>query len=379
MHVIRPARGGPERSALDEIVGHEPGAPGRPLRIAQVAPVAQSVPPVRSGSIEAMAALLVDGLVSRGHQVTLFATGSSVTKARLHAVFARGYDEDASIWPWELCELFNLAAAVERAASFDVIHYQAKYYPMSLAYGRLSPTPVLQTLHHAPTAPEIALWARYREAPFVAISNAQARLLAGLNIVAVIPHAVDTAAFPFRAVPDDYLLFLGRFTEGKGVLQAIEAARRTGNRLVLAAAENQYYRNVIAPLVDQHEIVYVGEVGHAEKAVLLGGARALLYPVQAGEPFGLVLAEAMTCGTPVAALDRGAVREIVDDGRTGRVFDSLDALVDGLPSVLALDRARVRAQAVDRFSSDRMVDAYVAVYAQLAAARLAVSAQEGLR
>ena len=342
---------------------------GRPLRIAQVAPVTQSVPPIGSGSIEAMTALLVDGLVSRGHDVTLFATASSRTTAKLHAIYPRGYNEDSSLWPWELCELFNLAAAVERANSFDVIHYQAKYYPMSLAYARVSPTPILQTLHHSPTAPEVALWSRYPEAPFVAVSKAQARLVADLNVVAIIHHAVDTVAFAFRPHPEDYLLFLGRFTEGKGVLQAIEAAQRTDMRLILAAAENEYYRDVVAPLVDQRQIVYAGEVEHAAKVTLLGGARGLLYPVQAGEPFGLVLAEAMSCGTPVAALDRGAVREIVDDGITGGVFDSLDALVNGLPGVLALDRAQVRARAVERFSPDRMVDAYVDVYSQLKTAR----------
>ena len=341
----------------------------RPLRIAQVAPIAQSVPPTRSGSVETVTALLVDGLVSRGHDVTLFATASSVTKARLHAIYSRGYNEDPSMWPWELCELFNLAAAVECANSFDVIHYQAEYYPMSLAYGRVSPTPILQTLHHAPTDPEVALWSRYPDAPFVAVSGAQARLLNGLNVVAIIHHAVDTVTFAFRPNADDYLLFLGRFTEGKGVLQAIEVAQRTGVRLILAAAENEYYRDVVAPLVDHHQIVYAGEVEQAEKVTLLGGARALLYPVQAGEPFGLVLAEAMSCGTPVAALDHGAVREIVDEGTTGGMFDSLDSLVEGLPAVLGLDRPQVRARAVERFGPDRMVNAYVDVYSELITAR----------
>ena len=339
------------------------------LRIAVVAPVAQPVPPVRSGSVETITALLADGLVARGHEVTLFASASSVTTARLHAIYEHGYNEDSSMWPWELCELFNLAAAVERADLFDVIHCQAEYYPMSLAYSRLSPTPILQTLHHAPTSSEVALWSRYSEAPFVAVSKAQANLLGDLNVVAIIHHAVDTNTFTFQADSKDYLLFLGRFTEGKGVLQAIEAARRTGNRLILAAAENAYYRDVVAPHVDQRQIVYVGEVEHAAKVALLGGARALLYPMQAHEPFGLVLVEAMSCGTPVAALDCGAVREIVDDGMTGGVFDSLDALVDGLPSVVALVRAQVRARAVERFSRDRMVDAYLEVYSKLIHAR----------
>lgn len=338
------------------------------LRIAHVAPVATSVPPVRSGSIETMTSLLTEGLVTRGHHVTLFATASSTTSATLHAIYQQGYREDSAMWPWELCELFNLSAALERAASFDVIHYQAEYYPMSLAFGRLVRTPVLQTLHHSPSPTEVALWSQYPEAPFVAVSSKQARLLAGLNVVATVHHGIDTDAFTFRAHPDDYLLFLGRFTEGKGVRQAIEVAQRTGMRLILAAEENDYYRDTIAPLVDGHQIVYAGEVEHQAKVALLGGARALLYPVQAGEPFGLVLTEAMACGTPVAALDGGAVSEIVDEGITGGVFRTLDALVNGLPGVLALDRATVRAVAVDRFGTDRMVDAYVDVYARLAAA-----------
>jgi glycosyltransferase involved in cell wall biosynthesis len=338
-----------------------------PFRLAIVAPVATSVPPLGSGSIETLTSQLTDGLVERGHDVTLFATGMSVTKAKLHAIYSRGYNEDTSMWPWELCELFNVAAAVERAASFDIIHCQAEYSPMSLAYGRLSPTPILQTVHHSPDTSEVALWSRYCDVPFVAVSSAQAQLLAGLNVVATIHHAVDTAALAFQPNPGDYLLFLGRFTEGKGALQAIEAARRANVRLILAAAENEYYREVIAPLVDQQHIVYAGEVGDADKVALLGGARALLYPVQTDEPFGLVLAEAASCGTPVAALNRGAVSEVVDDGITGVAFETLDALVNGLPRVLALDRSKVRTRAVERFGIDRMVDAYVDVYAQLLA------------
>ncbi len=341
----------------------------QPMRIAVVGPVAQSIPPTRSGSVEAVTALLTDGLVAKGHEVTLFATGSSSTTARLHATFPLGYHEDTSLWPWELCELLNLAAAIERAAAFDVIHYQAEYAPISLAFTRLSPIPVLLTLHHAPTPPEVALWSRYPEAPFVAISAAQEQLLAGLNVVGTIHHAVDTTTFVLRTEPDDYLIFLGRFTEGKGVVQAIEVARRSGLRLMLAAAENDYYRSVIAPLVDGQRVVYAGEVDLAAKMSLLGGARALLYPVQSSEPFGLVMAEAMACGTPVAALGKGAAVELVDDGVTGGIFDSLDALVDGLPRVLALDRNGVRGRAVERFGPDRMVDAHIEVYSRLVTER----------
>lgn len=337
----------------------------RRIRLAHVGPVAMAIPPAGSGSVELMTSLLTEALVRRGLDVTLFATANSRTLARLHATFDRGYVENPDMWPWELYEMLNLAAAVERAGEFDLIHYQAAYYPMSLAFARISPTPIVQTLHHAPSPGEVALWSRYPEIPFVAISREQARLLRGVTLAGTVLHGIDTASFAFRATPDDYLLFLGRFTAGKGVLQAIDIARRAGLRLLLAAPEDDYYRAQVAPQVDGTRIVYAGEVGHDDKVRLLGGARCLLYPVQAGEPFGLVLPEAMACGTPVAALDRGAVREVVDEGVTGRIFADEDALLAGLPDVLALDRARVRARAVERFGIDRMADEYVGVYHRL--------------
>jgi glycosyltransferase involved in cell wall biosynthesis len=335
------------------------------LRIAHIAPVATTIPPPKSGSVETMTSLLTEGLVARGHDVTLYATADSKTSARLNAIYPHGYWHDENMWPWELYEMLNLAAAVERSSEYDIIHYEAAYYPMSLAFTRLSPTPIVQTLHHSPSAAEITLWSRYPEAPFVAISNEQARLLVGLNVVDTVLHGVDTDGFTFEARPDDYLLFLGRFTEGKGVLQAIEIAKRVGMRLILAAAEGEYYREKIAPHVDGRRIVYYGEADFAAKVKLYGGARALLYPIQAREPFGLVLAEAMACGTPVVALDRGAVREVVDEGVTGMVFNDLEQMINDLPRVLDLDRRRVREQAVARFGVARMVDEYIAVYTRL--------------
>jgi len=312
-----------------------------------------------------MTSLLTEGLVARGHDVTLFATADSRTTAKLAAIYPHGYWHDENMWPWELYEMLNLAAAVERAPEFDIIHYEAAYYPMSLAFARLSPTPIVQTLHHSPSAAEVKLWARYPEAPFVAISNEQARLLAGLNIVETVLHGIDTTNFTFREKPDDYLLFLGRFTEGKGVLQAIEIAKRVGMRLILAAAEDDYYREMVAPHVDGRHIVYFGEANFEAKVQLYGGARALLYPIQSREPFGLVLAEAMACGTPVAALDKGAVREVVDDGVTGIVFEDLEQMANDLPRVFDLDRRRVRERAVARFGAERMVDEYLKVYSRL--------------
>jgi glycosyltransferase involved in cell wall biosynthesis len=335
------------------------------LRIAHVGPIATSIPPPKSGSVQEMTSLLTEGLVDHGLDVTLFGTADSKTRAKLHATFPHGYWHDEDMWPWELYEMLNLAAAIERASSFDVIHYEAAYYPMSLAFTRLSATPIVQTLHHSPSAAELKLWAHYPEARYIAISKEQASLLSGFNVVGTVLHGIDTDRFTFRERADDYLLFLGRFTEGKGPVQAIEIARRLGMRLILAAAEEPYYHQHVKPLIDGKQIVYFGEADFNAKVRLFGGARALLYPIQAREPFGLVLAEAMACGTPVAALDRGAVREIVDDGVTGIVFENLDQMVDGLPRVFALDRTRVRQQAVARFGVERMVREYAAVYQKI--------------
>jgi glycosyltransferase involved in cell wall biosynthesis len=332
------------------------------MRIAHIAPVATTIPPPKSGSVETMTSLLTEGLVRRGQDVTLFATADSHTSARLEAIYPHGYWHDEHMWPWELYEMLNLAAAVERCGEFDIIHYEAAYYPMSLAFTRLCATPILQTLHHSPSAAEVKLWSRYPEAAFVAISKEQKSLLSGVNVVGTVLHGIDTDRFVFRETPDDYLLFLGRFTAGKGVLQAIEIAKRVGMRLILAAAEDEYYREKIAPHVDGRLVVYHGEADFNAKVKLFGGARALLYPIQAGEPFGLVLAEAMACGTPVVALDRGAVREVVDDGVTGLIFEDLEQMVNELPRVFDLDRHKVHARAVARFGVDRMVDEYLDVY-----------------
>ena len=248
--------------------------------------------------------------------------------------------------------MLNLAAAVERAREFDIIHYEAAYYPMSLAFTRLSPTPIVQTLHHSPSAAEVALWSRYPEAPFVAISNEQARLLAGAqrrrHRAARHRHRQLRVPRDARRLPAvSRPLHRG---QGRAAGDRDRQARRhaadsgRGRRRLLSRARSR--RTSTAA-----QIVYYGEADFAAKVKLYGGARALLYPIQAREPFGLVLAEAMACGTPVAALDRGAVREVVDDGVTGIVFDDLEQMVDGLPRVFdarSPPRPRARGRAVRR-------------------------------
>jgi glycosyltransferase involved in cell wall biosynthesis len=342
----------------------------RRLRIAHVGPVATTIPAAKNGSVELVTALITDELVRRGHDVTLFATGHTQTTAKLHAVFTRGYLEDPhGLWPWELCELMNLTAACERHAEFDVLHYQGAYYPLSVALSRLVPIPMVHTLHHQPLPSQVDMWRRYPDTHYVAISQFQAGALKGFPSVTTIPHGIDTQNFELGAAPGDYLMFLGRFTAGKGVLEAIEVARRTRTKIVLAAPDCEYYRQTIAPHVDGELVQYVGELDFASKTRALCGAKALIYPVQQGEPFGLVLVEAMACGTPVAALDRGAVPEIVKPGVSGYAFRSLDDLIEGLPRVYALPREQVRRHALENFDVMHMVDGYERLYRRLSERR----------
>ncbi len=341
------------------------------LRIAQIAPVATTIPAPKHGSVEQVTALLTEELVKRGHDVTLFATGNTRTPARLHSVFPRGYWENLEMWPWEHYELTNLAAACERADEFDVIHYQAAFYPMSLAFSRLIKTPMVHTLHHQPFPEQIKLWANYAEANLVAISEYQRSALEGLNCAATIYHSLNMREFTFSDTPKDYLAFLGRFTHGKGVLQAIEIARRAGERLLIAAPEDAYYHDYVESQVDGRQIEYVGEVSHAGKVELLCGAKALLYPIQIGEPFGLVLIEAMACGAPVAAFRRGAAPEIVADGISGYLAEDIDGLIAKLPDVFSLPRRQVRRYAEERFCSEVMADNYIALYERVVGARKA--------
>ena len=300
-----------------------------------------------------MTSLLTEGLVARGHDVTLFATGDSTTQREA----AR--DLSARL----LARREHVAVGAVRDAEprrGGRARGRVRHHP--LRGGVLPDVAGVRAAVADADRPDAAPLAERRGGrAVVALSGGAVRRhlqRAGAPAAAASTSSAPccTASTPTASrsatQPDDYLLFLGRFTEGKGVLQAIEIAKRAGMRLILAAAEDDYYREHVAPHVDGRHIVYFGEADFAAKVKLYGGARALLYPIQAREPFGLVLAEAMACGTPVAALDRGAVREVVDDGVTGMVFDDLEQMVNGLPRVFGLDRRRVRERAVARFGVD---------------------------
>jgi glycosyltransferase involved in cell wall biosynthesis len=347
------------------------------LRIAQIAPIAQPVRRDAGDSIEQLVWLLCEELVQRGHEVTLFATGDSATSARLASVYSHGYEHDDGLWDWRLHESLNAAAAFERASEFDVIHSHA--YHFALPFTRLVSTPVVQSYHVEADPDILDAYRRHPEVCMVAISDWQRSALAGLRDVSVIRHGIDTASFPFAPERGEHLLFLGRTIADKGPLQAVQLARMVDLPLLLAGASTDYFEQTVLPLVDGEHVRYVGPVDHERRNELLAGAAALLLPLAYPEPFGLVMIEAMACGTPVVATGIGAVPEIVEHGLTGCHAPSAQALAGCIPEALALDRARIRARAVERFDFKRMVGEHEALYERVARSGTSPGARTGTR
>jgi glycosyltransferase involved in cell wall biosynthesis len=333
------------------------------MRIAQIATLATTVRQKGSGSIEAMVWLLTHELTKSGHEVTVFAAAGSETDGRLVSPLPGTYGQNDSPADWQVCEFINLCRAVEMSGEFDVLHSHS--YLNALMLERLSKAPVVNTMHLTGNEEYARLWKQYPEACVTAISKYQWSGYPELQPAAVIYHGVDSSQFTYQATPEDYVCYLGRFTPGKGALQAIAAAKSLGIRLVLAGPRSDYYNDCIEPLVDGKSVEYVGTVGGTRRNELLGKARALLYPVQHPEPFGLVMVEAMMCGTPVVAMNLGAVPEIIDQGITGNRTTSVEDFSNALMQTISLDRRLVRERAVTRFSQERMAHQYIEVYRKL--------------
>jgi glycosyltransferase involved in cell wall biosynthesis len=334
-----------------------------PLRIAQIAPAGTATRRGSGESVEELVALLCDELVARGHDVTLFATGDSQTSAELRHYFDRGYEHDEDLWDWQFTEYMHVGHAYAHAAEFDVIHCHS--YHFGLPFAQFVETPNVHT-HHVYMEPAvIAAYERLPRVQLVAVSAYHARAYSGCPNVELIPHGIETDAFPFGSAGGDYLLFLGRMIRDKGPAEAIEIARAAGMPLVLAGPAEDGFDEHVAPLIDGERVRYVGRVHPAERNRLLSGAAALLYPLLYPEPFGLVPVEAMSCGTPVVATGIGAVPELVEPGVTGYLADSWEGLSALIPRALELDRRGIRARAVERFDYRRMVDDHEALYRRL--------------
>ena len=335
------------------------------MRIAQIATVDTPVRRENSASIEQMVWLLDCELRRLGHEVTVFGAAGSEVGGRFVETLPGTYAENGAPDDWRLCEMINLCRALERSGEFDVVHSHA--YLWSLPFEALCRAPMVHTLHVHPYDDFLLLRAMWPRACVAAISQFQWSATPHLPPAAVIHHGIDAKQFTFRAKPDDYVCFLGRFIRDKGALTAIRAARELGLRLLLAGPRSEYFEECIAPEVDGRLVEYIGPVTGVERDRLLGGARALLYPIEAPEPFGLVQVEAMMCGTPVVAPRIGAVPEIVEDGVTGCIAESADDFPAQVSRALTLDRARIRTLAEQRFSATRMAREYAALYARIAA------------
>ena len=331
-----------------------------PLRVAVLAPVSWRTPPAHYGPWEQFASFLTEGLVARGAEVTLFATGDSVTDARLVSVAPRGYSDDMDQDP-KVVECLHISEVFERAGEFDLIHNSFDFLP--LTYSRLVATPVVTTIHGFSSERILPVFSKYNAGcGYVAISNADRH--PDLDYLATIHHGIDTGAFTFRAAVGEYLLFFGRIHPDKGASEAIEVAAHAGLPLIMAGIiqDRAYFDAMVAPHLDGRRVRYVGSVGPEQRNALLGGARALLHLVNFEEPFGFSVIEAMACGTPVIATRRGSLPELIDTTRTGILVDNIAEAIRAVTQVVTLDRTAIRRQAVARFGCDRMVDDYLGVY-----------------
>ena len=340
------------------------------MRIALIAPPWLAVPPAGYGGIEWVVALLADGLADRGHDVTLFAPPGSRTKARLVSPLDEQPPSDSIGNPW--LEASHAVSAYEHAEEYDLLHDHTG--PVGVTIGALVDRPIVHTLHGPFTPEALLLYSRIaRHLWFVAISESQRSLgPPGLRWGGVVYNGIPMDQYRYREDKEDFLLFLGRADEEKAPHLAVEAARWAGRRLVMCATrknerEQRYWAEQVEPLLDDHVDVY-GECGSEEKADLLARAAALLFPIQWPEPFGLVMTEAMACGTPVVAWRNGSVPEVVDDGVTGFVVQSMDELVRAIDRVGDLDPRALRARVEERFSAEAMVAGYERAYERVLAA-----------
>ena len=330
------------------------------MRIAQVATLSAPVGQHTGGSVESLVWLLTRELVRLGHQVTVFGTAGSQADGEVVATMPGPYAQNGALEDWHLCEWINLCQAIQQSHRFDVLHSHA--YLWGIPLQPFSKAPLVHTLHIVPDEDTARLWATAPQSCVTAISRFQWSAFPDRQPAAVIPHGVDPAHFTFRPDPEDYLLYLGRFVSGKGPLIAIETARELGIKLVIAGPSNPYFREKIQPLIDGSSVEYAGFVTCAQRDRLLGGARALLYPIQYPEAFGLVLVEAMLCGTPIAAMQYGAVSEIIDEGVNGFTAATRRAFVEAVPKCFQLDRHTIRQGALTRYSPEQMARQYATLY-----------------
>ena len=335
------------------------------MKIAQLAPIAERVPPKKYGGTERIVSVLTEELIQRGHEVTLFATGDSQTKAKLEWVYPRGLREARLKDPYGLNHwtLLTLGLAYELQDDFDIIHDHLA--PVSLPTANIASVPVVMTMHGTFSTDNRRLFETLRNPNIVTISQSQLYPIPNINHAGTIYHGLPMEHYPFGDTPGDYLLTVGRICMEKGTHIAIEVAQELDMRLVIAAKletiDRPYFREYVEPKLSER-VQWVGEVDEDERNRLMQGARCLLHPVTWCEPFGLVIIEAMACGCPVVGFNRGSVPELIETGKTGFVVEDIEGMIDAVENIALIERLACRAYALEHFSAKRMADEYEEIY-----------------
>jgi glycosyltransferase involved in cell wall biosynthesis len=344
------------------------------MKIAQVAPLTEAVPPKLYGGTERVVAYLTDALVELGHDVTLFASGDSVTKAKLAPIWPQALRLDPAIKDFLAPVFMELEMVARRAHEFDVIHSHLDYFGYPLL--RLLDVPSVTTLHGRLDLPELRpLYEVYDDMPVVSISDSQRVPLPQANYVATILHGLPQNLLAKGSGAGGYLAFLGRISPEKAPDAAIRIAARAGMPLKIAAkvdrVDAEYFKTTIEPLLSLGQVEFIGEIGEHQKSDFLGNAAGLLFPIAWREPFGLVMIEAMACGTPVIAFENGSVPEVLEDGVTAFIVQNEDQAVQAVRKIGMLDRHRIRAEFDQRFTAQHMAQNYLKLYSRLSKARRA--------
>lgn len=333
------------------------------MKVAVLSPVAWRTPPRKYGPWEQVASNITEGLVASGHDVTLFATADSLTSAKLVSACPSGYAEDPAA-DAKVYECLHISNLMERAGEFDIIHNHFDFLP--LTYSRLINTPMVTTIHGFSSPAILAVYKEYNaHNDYVAISNSNRH--PDLTYAATVYNGIDTSLFTYREHAEDYLLFFGRIHPHKGTLEAITIAARSKKRIIIAGLiqDAEYFDSQIRPLIDDEQVIYAGNCDSPQRDGLLGGAIALLHPVSFDEPFGLSVAEAMCCGTPVIAFDRGAMPELIRHEQTGFLVKSIEEAVDAVQMIHLLSRKLCNEWAGQMFSRKKMVESYINVYKEI--------------
>ena len=333
------------------------------MKIAILSSIAWRTPPRHYGPWEQVSSNIAEGLVEQGIDVTLFASGDSMTNGKLASVIEQPYAEHPEVDP-KVAECLHISHVMEQANNFDIIHNNFDFLPLS--YSRLIKTPMVTTIHGFSSPRIIPVYKKYNSnSYYVSISNSDRS--PELSYTATVYNGIDTREFSFNSESDNYLLFFSRIHPEKGVSEAIEIAKKSNRKLIISGLiqDQEYFANRVNPYIDGQEIMYVGNSGPVDRNRLLGGAYALLHPIGFEEPFGLSVVEAMMCGTPVIAFKRGSMPELVLDGKTGFLVNNIEEAVEAVNSIEFIDRRACTEWASSNFSRQKMVDAYLEVYQKI--------------